>query len=286
MMIKKIAAAAALAAAAVPAFAAINGNTAGTPGELFLSVFDSTAKVSYTKDLAGFDSQASFKTLADDNAGGFSYNWSLAGDANWTNFTQLADLSRSKWMVVSVEKNTSSALFPNGQRIFTTVKQGDEATVATVRNGAINNAVGNMVNFFNAVNTSGTHGVVGTPLDFAVDGSSVNLDSDSGAAYVGEGTTGGLSANFNKNFLFDASNLIGGSAEFVYLTRSSGQNTNLFILVDKFANTAGAANFSFTNGADGAALNYTLAPVPEASTYAMLLAGLLGIGYMARRRQG
>lgn len=287
MMIKKIAAAAALVVAAVPAVAAINGGfTAGTPGELFLAVYDATAKVSYTLDLAGFDSHASFKAVADANAAGFSNNWSLAGDANWATFTQAADLSKARWMVVSVERANSGATLTNGQRLFTTVKAGDEAKVGTARNQTFTTAVGQMVSFFSSVNTTGTHGAVGTPVNYSVDGSSFNRDSDSGAGYVGEGITGGLSGNFNQNFPFNAASAIGTSAEFVFLTRSSN-NANGFLLVDKFENTAGAGLFSFTNAAGGPVLNYTLAAaIPEPSTYAMLLAGLMGVGFMARRRQG
>lgn len=285
MMIKKIAAAAALLAVA-PAFAAISGGIGGQSGEMLLSVYDGTAKVSYTKDLG--DLIGTFKASADANEAGFTKSWSLAGDANWTSFASQANLGIANWLVFASEKTTFNQTAAGNMRVYQTIKAGDEAKpgiVSNATNSALLNVMGSLPNFYNAVNVSGTHGVVGTILDYSVNGSSVNLDSDSGAGYVGEGSTGGLSNNGVSLFKFRNDSAIGASAQFDYLSRSSTASAGA-LTVDNFANTAGSGLFTFSLQSGTPTLTYTLAAaaVPEPSSYAMLLAGLLGIAFVARRR--
>jgi hypothetical protein len=73
---------------------------------------------------------------------------------------------------------------------------------------------------------------------------------------------------------------VGDNMGFYYLTRSSTSNT-AEALVRAYGNDNGAS--TFTLAANGE-LSFG-APVPEASTYGMMLAGLGLVGFMAARRR-
>jgi hypothetical protein len=267
------------AALAAPAFAAIANGTSGN-GELFLAVFDSTAKVSYTKDL-GAD-QDSFFVDAQSDAG-YTRSWSL-DDADFAAFMRQANVEFVQWAVLASE--TSGGIVAGGQRLFSTVKVGDEAKVGATTNQALSNAIGStqLGTFYNAVNATGSHAPAN---DFSVNGTSVNADTDPGNGYFG---TPGSGSNMNGNFMWSNANPIGASSSFHLITRS-GVSQLAAVTVDPFANTNRAGSFSLAmapataadlNGAY--ALTYALAPVPEPGTYALMVLGLAGVGFAARRR--
>ena len=289
MMIKKIAAAAALLAAA-PAFATITGGGASnTPlGEMFLSVYDSNLNKSYTLDLgAGFTNQASFKNLADANVAGYTKTWTLTGDTSWASYfaastANAGTIADDKWLVMSIEKNASNTTPSGAKRLLTTIRQGDEAVIPESMNTfGFNSFIGSSQSgtFYTAVNGTGTH-------SSSANGSSFNSASD-GKALVG-GTGSVISDNFNGNAQFGNSNLVGQSAQFAYITNASTLQLTP-VLVDFFENSAGRGTFAFNVDAGGNAnLTYTLAavtaPIPEPSSYALLVAGLFAVGFVVRRR--
>lgn len=221
-----------------PALAAIapggpqSGANAGFSGngELFLSVFDAEAKISYTKDL-GITLDDFFVWGQQD--GGNQRFWAL-DDAQWSSFLPQTDATALRWSVLGFD--TTGGTAQGGLRLFTTAKQGDEGKIGSLTNQRLTNGTGSTQagTFFVAVNSTPTHGVPGASSDFAVNGSSVNADADPGNGYFGSNSVG-LSTTLNGNAPFDNSNPVGESSWFYYLTRSGPVQLNT-VLVDEFDN--------------------------------------------------
>lgn len=221
-----------------PALAAIapggpqSGANAGFSGngELFLSVFDSVAKISYTKDLG---------TTLDDffvwgqQDGGNQRFWTV-DDEQWTSFLTQTNPASLRWSVLGFD--TTGGTAKGGIRLFTTARQGDEGKIGALTNQRLTNGTGSTQagTFFVAVNSTPTHGAPGASSDFAINGSSVNADADPGNGYFGSNSVG-LSTTLNGNAPFDNSNGVGESSWFYYLTRSGPVQLNT-VEVDEFDN--------------------------------------------------
>ena len=279
MKIKTLAAAAALVLAA-PAFAAIAPGLSGN-GELFLNVYDSATQVSYAFDTGVFMDDFFAQGQAESGA---HLSFGVAALPLYQTFRSLAVTSNLQWSVVAIDSTGSTA--PGLQRLFSTVKTGDEAKVANQTNANLTNGFAAANNFYGSVNGltlknlgQSTHVATATDqTNFAINGNSYSLSTD-GLSYYGK--SGGLTPTYNGTAPYNAGNALNVAASFDYVTRSGSTGTNK-VVVDVFNNTQNTGAWSF----DGSTLQYNLAAaVPEPESYALMLAGLGGLLMMARRRR-
>ena len=230
----------ALLVAALPSHGAIANGSSGN-GELFLNVFDATAKVSYAYDI-GIRMDDFFISGQPD--GGIQRFWAL-GDALLGTFLSLVNADALQWSVLAIDSTGSTA--PGLQRLFTTIKQGDEAKVAAQTNANFTNGIGASQGgrFFDTVNSislasagQSTHVVVAADqVNYdGINGSSYSLTTDSGFGYYGK--SGGLTPTYNGTAPYSAANAIGKSAWFYAITRSGSTGTDK-IVIDEFDNGAG-----------------------------------------------
>ncbi|MDP3538839.1 MAG: PEP-CTERM sorting domain-containing protein [Azonexus sp.] len=247
--LKTLAAAAVMAVAATGANAAID-NGAGGNGELFFNIWD--ANGSYTRSLEttidSFQSQLGA-------AGNLNLSWSA--DATFTSFLATADTATLKWNVVALDSM--------GARRLLTTYTAPEKTV-TKQNDVIRSAILDGQLFVGKVNT-------------ALAGADSVAVTSASTAFAGQVT-------FRENLRgqIDFSNA-GGVANNSFATGLG------FMRIDAAA--TGIAKSVYNEYLDGSsAVNawvdstntLHIAAVPEPESYAMLLAGLGMIGFMARRR--
>ncbi|MFZ5521073.1 MAG: PEP-CTERM sorting domain-containing protein [Pseudomonadota bacterium] len=259
MKIKSLALAAALALTAGAANAALTkGDNITTGSSLMLIAYDTDAQVSYVKDLGTYTND--FYTT-----GKLSPASWLVNDGEWSEFLAASTVSNINWLVLGYQGSGAAV---ESRKIMTTAQVGTtHEQILTGNNNNLNNTFGTLTNFVGAASLTGTH-----------------LQEDNGSSFnqVGEGPGGNAyfmgvdRSNAQGNLKYQTNNLLGATAEFVFLARpgTSGLATPLF-----------QQPGYFTFGADNTGA-YTLsyAPVPEPSTYALMVAGLAAVGLVARRR--
>jgi len=167
----------------------------------------------------------------------------------WSSFYVAADASVDQFAVIA---NTGSG---NNSTAFFSEASGIISPTAAQANSAATS----INNFIAAANTltftgSSTVNPVGGVADFATLTGS-NIDGALATGFAAE-TTLGKSVNFAKTVVTGTKTLVGTTTQF--------QGT--FAL-----NSAGA-------------VNYTVGAVPEPGTWALMIAGLLSVGAVARRR--
>lgn len=249
--LKTIAAAVVLASAAAGASAAIDTGANGN-GTLFLNVWDANGSYSFNlnKSLDTFQSDVAAAGLIDQSYALTNFGSFLAGVAN---------TSALKFNLLAADNS-------GARRLLTTFTAPVVAVANT--NDKIRTAVGNVAGFAGALNTA-----MGANDNVAVNSAS--------AAYAGKATMGNTIAgmlNFNTFGALSANSYASGLS---------------FMRVDALA--TGVLKSTYTPYVDGTSdvkvyidgannLHIQAMPVPEPESYAMLLAGLGLMGFVARRR--
>ena len=272
------------ASAMTPANDVASGNST-----LLLSVWkdagvigDVNDDVAYIRSLEvamnGFGTQnrgtAGFTTLVDSNTG---YTQSWTGGAAWASFVSgmtTAQIEAMRWDVTALDGNGGSTA--DLKRVLTTSNTNLKTFVSQagtqIQNAAVTSATdGNNDGYWKAVIAamgSGTEVVISDPNSGAF---------TPGAAKHATNFAGGMLAVNTMSTIGDADGM-----GFYYLTRSSSSNTAEAI-VQAYENAQGAASFKLA--ANGTLTYMAPPPVPEADTYALMLAGLGLVGFIARRRK-
>ena len=237
---KRVAAIVATACALSTTQAAIAPGSSGN-GELFLNVVDAVTKVSYTLDL-GIAMDDFFISAQQEI--GYQRFWTVNSN-NFSSFISLASLQSVRWSVVAID--STGNLTSGAQRLYTTAQQGSEALVGSLQNKQLSDGIaGAAGSFFGSVNALGTH----VPQsDYTVNGDSFSLEADSGKGYYGE--LAGLTPTLNQNGIFNATNAVGKSSWFYYLTRSgTGNLTTNRVLIDEIDNLGSDGYWGFVKVED------------------------------------
>lgn len=202
-----------------------------------------------------------------------SGNQTWATGALWSTFTagmDAATIAGLKWDVTALDGAGTSAA--DQKRILTTSAANlvDQVAAAgsSIINGEITLAITNQDVYWDAAIAAmgaGTEIIVSDPASTSF---AISADVHS--------------TNFSgKTPDFSTVGNVGDSMGFYYLTRS-GSTSGAEVLAAAYGNANGASTFAL--GLDGSLVYANAAPVPEASTYGMMLAGLGLVGFMARRR--
>lgn len=313
MKLKLIALAAMLAAGSAQA-AIDSGNLSGN-GELLLNLkWKDTALTDGNQSAsAAFDLGITLDyAAANFNTAGFSQSWDLSSYGNqlatFTGTTNL-NMANAEMNVFAIDGTGSDAgaagvrLVSTTSGINTTGSSLSLTNAAIPSNGTLLSISGNVtvVNYFSAVNASSNHSTV-------ANGAS-NADASSGAALFTDAMDKfGQTSGFKSTGKFDGSyaagtGVLAGQAKalpFYMVTTSSNDNFAKSTMTAFGFDVDGDGVVEFDNNgaiAGGTSeiglwtlqdnlLTYSVAAaVPEAETYAMMLAGLGLVGFMVRRRR-
>lgn len=253
LQLKTLVAAVALIAAAGQAAAAMPLPATATGSSLLFYAFDDATKTSYVQDL-GQTFMSFLPTTAVAKTPSIT---GISSNTGWNDYLASVggDTSNTYWGVVAgLTANAGNS----GNGLMSTIRIGDSADGQSAANakGAVTGPLKLALIGINSViaNTSAAPATTGY---FSASAAGDNIANNFGAFHTGAG-----------KLVFRTDNLIGDSSAFLY------GNSNA-----AFAVTTYDQKFTF----DGS--NLILQAVPEPSSYAMMLGGLMLVGGIAARRR-
>lgn len=254
----------------------------GTLAELVFAIVDASKEVSYTLDLGvtiaqmraanaadgkgnlsgvvavGSNTAATFQAASDTTRDYAFWIIDGASDVAWRSFaTAVGPMGNASWAVFGADATGTSGA---GQRGYiTTVQQGQEQAMRTMGNALVNSMLSSAAPFIGTgVNNRPGHVVESDPTgdlesSIAINGASFDSKATSPDAYFGA-----LIEAYGVKGLPGVTNLVGESAWFYDITRSSSSNLNSAkVIVNEFDNLAGDAYWGFT-AEDGGTGRYLL----------------------------
>lgn len=249
------------AGAAMQNFASGNGSLAFIALDYTGSPISMVMDLGYTID--SFAPAAGTTIVWDFNANTLSVNGvAQAGDFAWSgafaDFGAAAQTAETTWGVIagdSVQNGTTLRYLSTSNTALATIQNQSKANLSQF------GLVDTLINNNNLLPTHTTN----------ADGAST---ASSGNAYVGNGASFGTAGKWQNKATFVALANEGVAQNFYMLDSNNGISSTK-ALVTPYDGT-----FNYSAGV----LTYSVAPVPEPESYAMLLAGLGMIGAVVRRR--
>lgn len=272
LRLKAIAAAVALVAvAAAPAANAAMATAGSGDSSLILTLIDNNANISATFDL-GFNYSTFSSLVSQATSNGGSFTWDLTSGnygSAWSTYWSTATLADSQWALYGAD-GTGSGVGSRGMII--TKSGGTNLSLTTQLNASITN-FDEYIGANNGINALGTAGATSNH-DLVADGAST---ATGGAAFAEFGKAYGTTGKVNGTG-FDTTQALNSSMSLLQIL--SGATTTSAVTTTTLGNALGSYSLSLSSNG---ALTFTV-PVPEADSYAMIVAGLGLVGFASRRR--
>lgn len=264
--LKALAAAFVLSASSLSAQAAMDLGSTGD-GSFVLSLWNQASGTSATFDLG-----VNYSSFGDLVNGSFNL---ATGDyaTAWNSFTAASTAGTTMWAIFAGDSKAPSARAEGAYGYYTTANSlnGFENITSTQ---SVFNIVSNMDTYLNANAGLGNH------LTVANGASTATLSEAAGAGSVyGTGAAGGAGPQSGA--------ALGNSLQILQVLNGAATRTDSLPPFASFMANSAGTNYTFTLSSAGllsVGSNITT-PVPEADSYAMLLAGLGVLGLVARRRK-